>query len=108
MRWLTVVLLLTGCVTAAPPAPQAACEREAQDDPVVRDMRMKAAGSPSYLAEEQDTFRNAVQDATLRCLRARGDHPRGRGGAGKAAVVIQRASRSRTCRRGRPSRACRR
>jgi hypothetical protein len=73
VRGLIVALLLAGCAAATtPPTPQAACEREAQDDPVVRDMRMKGAGSPSYLAWEQERMRIAVQEATLRCLRARG------------------------------------
>lgn len=73
MRWLTLVLLLGGCASmSTPPSPQAACENEAQDDPVARDMRMKAAGSPSYLAEEQERLRIVIQEATLRCLRARG------------------------------------
>lgn len=70
---LAALLALSACTaTSGQLTDQQACERQANEDPVVKDMLLKAAGSPHYLLDEQDEIRAARQAATLRCLRARG------------------------------------
>ena len=71
-RLIAIALLLAGCAGPAPSADQVSCERQANDDPLVREMLLKAAGNPHYLLDEQDAMRAAKQDAALRCLRGRG------------------------------------
>ncbi len=78
-RALLVVLALAmsgamaGCGRGASPvSDQEACARQAEDDPVVKEMIIKGAGNPHFLLEGQDQLRAAKQDATLACLRSRG------------------------------------
>ncbi len=78
MRYgLLLLVLLTGCGGGGPETPQQACERQANDDPAVRLQLMKAAGSPYIEFGQQAQLREARQDATLKCLRARGLAPKG-------------------------------
>lgn len=72
MRALFLLLLLGACAAAAPDTPRAACERASGDDPAVRDLLMKGAGSESFQAEHQADLRDARRRAVLACLRARG------------------------------------
>jgi hypothetical protein len=77
MRWLALCLLLAACSGGDPSTPQAACARQADDDPAVKDMQMKAAGSLQYEWDNSERIQLAKRDATLRCLRARGLAPKG-------------------------------
>lgn len=68
---LLVLLLLAGCA-AAPDGPEAACRTEAERSPEVADLIAKGAGSPTFMAENQENLKVARQQATLACLRGRG------------------------------------
>ena len=70
-RLLLGVLLLSACAPRDTPE-VAACRAEVDADPEVRLLIAKGAGSPTFLAENQDTLRAARQRASLTCLRARG------------------------------------
>ena len=81
MRALVVVMLLAGC--GGPPKPSfeaalpqspitAECERGVYDDPVVKDLLLKSAGSEVFEHEHIEDMKRAKQDATLSCLRRRG------------------------------------
>lgn len=80
-RMLALALLLSGCSASppsAPPSPEAeACARQANEDPVVREMLAKAAGNLDWQWQNESRIRIARQDATTRCLRARGLAPMG-------------------------------
>ncbi len=67
-----VAALLAGCADSGPMTDQQACEKQANDDPVVKLMIMKGAGTTHYMIEHQDELKAARQDAVLNCLRARG------------------------------------
>lgn len=69
---------LSGC--AAPDRPltdQDYCARQAVNDPAVKDLLMKAAGSPYLLREGERQRHAAEQDAQIACLRKRGIIPPG-------------------------------
>ncbi len=68
---LLLLLLMSACATQDPPE-VAACKAEANEDPEVKSLLLKGAGSPDFLAENQDNVKAARQRATLACLRARG------------------------------------
>lgn len=68
-------MMLSAC--AQPASPQAGCERQVDSAPEVRDLRLKAAGSPTFLLEHQDELREATRRAELACLRSRGLAPPG-------------------------------
>ncbi len=70
MRTLFALLLVAGC--SAAPLADRPCEGQAEQDPEVRDLILKGAGSPSFLAENQDRLSRARQRATLDCLRGKG------------------------------------
>jgi hypothetical protein len=78
---LAVILLMAASCSSSPssaPASQEeACARQANDDPVVRDMLAKAAGDEGWQWHHSTNLRAAQQDATVRCLRARGLAPKG-------------------------------
>ena len=74
---LAGLVVLAGCAPTAAPlrAPgtdQEACARQANDDPVVKELIIRGAGNPHFQMEGQDQLRAAKQDAALACLRARG------------------------------------
>ena len=80
MRRAAMLLLLLGACSGGGEAndPQReACARQANEDPTVREMLMKAAGTSDYEWQNSERIRLARQDATLRCLRTRGLAPKG-------------------------------
>ncbi len=48
----------------SPATDQEACARQAEDDPVVKELIIKGAGNPHFQLEGQDQLRAAKQDAT--------------------------------------------
>ena len=75
---LTLALLLAGCSGgAAPGTPEQACAAQASEDPAIKELMMKAAGSQQFEWDNAERIRLARRDATLRCLRARGLAPAG-------------------------------
>ncbi len=71
MKRLMMVALLAGC-TPAPDTPQAACEAEANRDPVVHELMVKSAGSEEFNQSHLEEMKQARRRATLRCLAGRG------------------------------------
>ena len=53
------------------------CDRQAENDPVVKQMIMKGAGNLAFQMEGRDQLHAAEQDARLACLRSRGVIPPG-------------------------------
>ena len=87
---LPLFALLAGCgggrdrdaAIAGVPVPAAlasACDSQVNQDPVVKDLIMKGAGSEHFKLENEDTLRLARQRARLACLQGRGVLPRGGG-----------------------------
>jgi len=70
------LLLLAGCGTAEGPD-QRACERQADDDPAVKELILKGVGNPYFQNNSQDELKAAKQQARLVCLRSRGLAPNG-------------------------------
>ena len=70
MRWLLLTLVLAGCASGSPA--QRACEREAESDPLVKDLEMKGAGSPQFLRDHLEETAQAKKSATYRCLQRTG------------------------------------
>lgn len=73
---LLALMLATGCNTGyvaenEPPAPPG-CERAADQDPAVRDLQTKMAGSSWWLHNYQNDMVVLRREALLRCLRQRG------------------------------------
>ncbi len=74
---------LSGCaapnpsLTDRPLTDQDYCARQAMNDPAVKDLLMKAAGSPYLLREDERQRHAAEQDAQVACLRKRGIIPPG-------------------------------
>lgn len=66
------LLILAGCGASGPLTDQQACERQANEDPAVKAMIMKGAGSETFRQTNRDALAAAKQDATVACLRARG------------------------------------
>ncbi len=70
---LALVLAVAGCggpQTAL--TDQQACERQANEDPAVKELIIKGLGNPYVQATRQGELRAAKGDATIACLRARG------------------------------------
>lgn len=67
-----LLLLLAQCRTDRPLTDQDICDRQANNDPVVKELIMKGAGNEHFQLEGQDQLRAAKQDARIACLRARG------------------------------------
>ena len=80
-RVLAAALLLAGCAAPAAPdaaaTPDAACARQAETDPVVRELIIKGAGNPAFLAASQEELTFARSQAEVACRRSRGLAPRG-------------------------------
>lgn len=79
-RTARAALLLLSCALAScaqPNTPEAQCERQADEAPEVRELRVKAAGNDVFFKEHQYEIRDARRRATLACLRARGLAPAG-------------------------------
>ena len=74
-RALAGALLLLGC--AAPDTPEATCERQAENRPAVRELIIKGAGNPAFLAASQEELAFTRRQAVVACLRSRGLAPRG-------------------------------
>ncbi len=72
---LGAVLALGAC--ASDDSPQAQCRRSAYDDPTVKDLTIRSLGSQGTAAELRADLNDAVNAATVRCLRARGLAPPG-------------------------------
>ena len=78
MRRVALCFLLAACSGGGgPQTPEQACASQANDDPVVKQMVMKGAGTDQYFWDHADELRLARRDATLRCLRSRGLAPKG-------------------------------
>ena len=76
MRAALLLVLLAGCGTTESPD-ERACDRQAYDDPVVKLLIMKGAGTSSFLSNNQEELSAAKQNARLACLRGRGLAPPG-------------------------------
>ena len=61
-----------GACADQPVNDQEICARQAENDPAVKELIMKGAGSEHFQLEAQDKLRAAKQDATVACLRTRG------------------------------------
>ena len=76
MRFLFVVVLLGACGTRVPAEPrdarslaaEAACAPQVDADPVVREIRLKGAGSEHYKYEHDDDLAAARARALLACV----------------------------------------
>jgi hypothetical protein len=77
MRRVALCLLLASCSGPAADTPEGACVRQANDDPAVKELLMKAAGTQQFEWDNAQRIKLAQRDATLRCLRARGLAPKG-------------------------------
>jgi hypothetical protein len=72
---LLLLLLLAACDTGN--SPQAQCERQAMDDPAVREIYRTSNGDYTYADRDRPQLLAAKRDATMRCLRAKGLAPPG-------------------------------
>ncbi len=75
-RAALLLVLLAGCSTAEGPD-QRACDRQAYDDPAVKELIIKGVGNPYFQNNSQEELRVAKQQARLACLRSRGLAPAG-------------------------------
>jgi hypothetical protein len=64
--------------TPAPSIPPV-CETQVYADPVVKDLILKGAGSPTFRLQSEDALKYAKIDAVHRCLQQRGLLPPGGG-----------------------------
>ncbi len=71
-----LLLLLAGCGRAESPD-QRACDRQADDDPAVKELILKGVGNPYFQNNSQEELSVAKQQARLVCLRRRGLAPEG-------------------------------
>lgn len=74
---LILLLLLAGC--ARDGTPDAACDAQVNNDPVVKDLILKGAGSEHFKWENEEALRQAQQRARLACLQGQGVLRRGGG-----------------------------
>jgi len=72
--WLCL-LLLAAC--GGPDTPEAACARQANDDPEVHRLVMLSGGTPYLQQKYEGELAYLRREATLRCLRSRGLAPPG-------------------------------
>jgi len=71
-----LLLLLAGCGTNESPD-QRACDRQANEDPTVKQLILKGLGNPYFQNNSQQELSVAKQEARLACLRRRGLAPAG-------------------------------
>ncbi len=71
-----LLLLLAGCGTNEGPD-QRACDRQADEDPIVKQLILKGVGNPYFQNNSQQELSVAKQEARLACLRRRGLAPAG-------------------------------
>ena len=74
-RAVLILLLLAGCAREG--APDAACDAQVDQNPVVRDLIMKGAGSEHFKLENDDVLLQARKRARVACLQGRGVLPKG-------------------------------
>ncbi|MSP04034.1 MAG: hypothetical protein EXR05_02040 [Acetobacteraceae bacterium] len=79
IRALFLVLLLAGCGPAGN-TPDAICERDANDDPAVKFIIMRQAGTPALRSDDSGALALARANAKRACLRRLGMMPAGSGG----------------------------
>lgn len=74
---LLAACLLASCApAAAPTTPEEACAARANDDPAVRETRLKAA-EPRWAWQHEGKLRIERQQAIARCLQGRGEGAHG-------------------------------
>lgn len=75
--WL-VLFMLAGCAASAQgDSPEAACRRQAYDDPAVKRLTIQNLGSSSADPVAQFEYDKALREATQTCLRQKGIQVRG-------------------------------
>lgn len=73
-----LLLVLAGCGPNSPnDSPEAACRRQAYDDPTVKHLTIERAEQSSLGAQAQFDYNKALRDATDACLRQKGIQVRG-------------------------------
>ena len=76
VRAALLLSLLAACGTTESPD-QRACERQANEDPAVKQLILKGVGNPYFQSNSQEEMNAAKQQARLVCLRSRGLAPNG-------------------------------
>ncbi len=78
---LLLLPLVAGCgIDTAPAAPiPSVCEAQVYDDPRVKDLLMKSAGSVGFARQHEDELKFAKIDAAHRCMQLKGLLPPGGG-----------------------------
>jgi hypothetical protein len=77
MRFLFLLLPLAACAGNGNGGPQASCERQAWNDPTVRQIVAEQAGNGWLKNNGQAKLADARKRAEVKCLRARGLAPPG-------------------------------
>ena len=77
--WLLPLLpLLMGCASGGQDtSPEAACRRQAYDDPAVKHILVESLGDAAATAQGQFEYNLALHNATDACLRQKGVQVRG-------------------------------
>lgn len=71
--FLALPLLLSGCAFGpSDDTPQGQCQRQAENDPAVKEIYRQSAGWYTTGGSEAAEINATVRDAYLRCLRAKG------------------------------------
>ena len=77
LAWMLPVLLTACSFGASDNSPQALCERQAYDDPAVREIIGNSAGNYMDGGPQRDQMLWAVRQGTQRCLQKKGLAPPG-------------------------------